>query len=189
MGFLSRVAHTLNARSTGAGHIHRGIMPGTPGHARYTGACQTHRGMQNARMTQWQWDGKVQREWAVLARLPHRFSRVWLFAPPWAVAHQAPLSMGFSRQTTGVDCHAIPQGIFPIQGSNPYLVPPLHWQAGTLPLVTPRKSCSGVTDIDCTELIKPNWVGDLWITEWALWGGEANPCPHEVQKLQPIICL
>ena len=27
-----------------------------------------------------------------------RFSRVQLFASPWTVAHQAPLSMGFSRQ-------------------------------------------------------------------------------------------
>ena len=26
------------------------------------------------------------------------FSRVWLFATPWIVAHQAPLSMGFSSQ-------------------------------------------------------------------------------------------
>ena len=25
-------------------------------------------------------------------------SRVWLFATPWTIAHQAPLSMGFSRQ-------------------------------------------------------------------------------------------
>ena len=27
-----------------------------------------------------------------------RFSGVWLFATPWTVAHQTPLSMGFSRQ-------------------------------------------------------------------------------------------
>ena len=27
-----------------------------------------------------------------------RFSRVGLFSTPWAVAHQVPLSMGFSRQ-------------------------------------------------------------------------------------------
>ena len=27
-----------------------------------------------------------------------RFSRVWLFVTPWTVAHQAPLSLGFSRQ-------------------------------------------------------------------------------------------
>ena len=26
------------------------------------------------------------------------FSRIWLFVTPWTVAHQAPLSMGFSRQ-------------------------------------------------------------------------------------------
>ena len=33
-------------------------------------------------------------------------SRVWLFASPWTVAHQAPLSMGFSRQEywSGLPC-------------------------------------------------------------------------------------
>ena len=40
-------------------------------------------------------------------------SRVQLFVTPWTVAHQAPLSMGFSRQPTGVGCHALLQGIFP----------------------------------------------------------------------------
>ena len=52
--------------------------------------------------------------------------------PPWSVAHQAPLSVGFSRQEyTGVGCHFLLQGIFPTQGSNPCL---LHWQADSLPL-------------------------------------------------------
>ena len=34
------------------------------------------------------------------------FSRVWLFVTPWTVAHQAPLSMGFSRQEywSGLPC-------------------------------------------------------------------------------------
>ena len=34
------------------------------------------------------------------------FSRVWLFATLWTVAHQAPLSMGFSRQDywSGLPC-------------------------------------------------------------------------------------
>ena len=32
------------------------------------------------------------------ARLLHRFSRVGPFATPWTAAHQAALSMGFSRQ-------------------------------------------------------------------------------------------
>ena len=30
--------------------------------------------------------------------MPSHFNRVQLFAAPWTVAHQAPLSMGFSRQ-------------------------------------------------------------------------------------------
>ena len=32
------------------------------------------------------------------ARVLNHFSCVWLFATPWAVTHQAHLSMGFSRQ-------------------------------------------------------------------------------------------
>ena len=41
-----------------------------------------------------------------------------LFASPWTVARQAPLSMGFSRQDTGVGCHVLLQGSFPTQGLN-----------------------------------------------------------------------
>ena len=47
------------------------------------------------------------------------------FATPWTIAHQAPLSMGFSRQNTGVDCHFLLQWIFPSQGSNLRLP---HWR-------------------------------------------------------------
>ena len=52
----------------------------------------------------------------------------------WPVARQAPFSMGFSRENTGVGCHACLQGIFPTQGSNPHFLQHLHWQAGSLPL-------------------------------------------------------
>ena len=38
-------------------------------------------------------------------------------ATPWTVARQAPLTIGFSRNT-GVSCHFLLQGIFPIQESN-----------------------------------------------------------------------
>ena len=50
------------------------------------------------------------------------FSRLRLFATPWTVALQAPLSMGFSRQEywSGVPCP--PPGAFPTQGSNPDLL-------------------------------------------------------------------
>ena len=47
-------------------------------------------------------------------------SHVQLFATPWTVACQAPLSMG-SLQARITCCHALLQGIFPTQGSNPGL--------------------------------------------------------------------
>jgi len=64
------------------------------------------------------------------------FSRVQLFAAPWTVAHQAPLSMRFSRQEywSGLPCTS--PGDLP----NPEIEPVslgllclLHWQAGSLP--------------------------------------------------------
>ena len=36
-------------------------------------------------------------------------------------------------QNTGVDCHAVLQGIFLTQGSNLHLLRLLHWQVGSLP--------------------------------------------------------
>ena len=44
------------------------------------------------------------------------FSYVQLFATPWTVARQAPLSMEFSEQEHGVGSHSLRQGIFPPQG-------------------------------------------------------------------------
>ena len=46
-----------------------------------------------------------------------------LFATPWSVAHQAPLSMGFSRQEYGVGWYSLCQGIFLTQRPN---LGPLH---------------------------------------------------------------
>ena len=45
-------------------------------------------------------------------------SSLRLFVTPWAVAHQAPLPTGFSRQEHCRGCHALLQAIFPNQGSN-----------------------------------------------------------------------
>ena len=53
-------------------------------------------------------------------------SHVRLFVNPWTVGHQASLSMEFQGKNTRVGCHALLQGIFPIQGLNLHL---LHWQA------------------------------------------------------------
>ena len=52
----------------------------------------------------------------------------------WTVAL---CSRDFPGKNTGVGCHALLQGIFPTQGSNPYLLCLLHRQEGSLPLAPP----------------------------------------------------
>ena len=56
-------------------------------------------------------------------RVLSHFSRVWLFATLWTVAHQAPLSMGFSRQEYWSGWPCPPPGDLPDPGIF-YL---LHW--------------------------------------------------------------
>ena len=65
------------------------------------------------------------------------FNCVQVFATPWTVVHQAPLSMGFSGQEFGMGYHFLLQGIFPTQGLNSCLLCLLPWQAGSLPLAPP----------------------------------------------------
>ena len=67
------------------------------------------------------------------------------FVTLWIVAHQAPLSMGFPRQDTGVGCHFLFLEIFLTQGSN---VPLLQWQAPSLPL-----SRQGSPAITCIAVV------------------------------------
>ena len=55
----------------------------------------------------WKWKVKVK-----------SLSCVRLLATPWTAAHQAPLSMGFSRQQYWRGRHSLLQGIFPTQGLN-----------------------------------------------------------------------
>ena len=58
-----------------------------------------------------------------------------LLATAWTVAHQAPLSMEFSR-------HEHWSGLpFPPPGDllHPGILPLLNWQVGSLPLATPGK--------------------------------------------------
>ena len=52
------------------------------------------------------------------AALALSLSRVRLFATPWTVDYQAPLSRDFPGNSTGVDCRFLLQGIFPTQGLN-----------------------------------------------------------------------
>ena len=56
----------------------------------------------------------------------HAKSLVLSLCNPWITALQAPVSMGFSRQDTGVRCHVLLQGIFLIQGLSLCLLCLLH---------------------------------------------------------------
>ena len=69
-------------------------------------------------------------QWTCMLSL---FSHVWLFATPWTVAHQAPLSMGFSRQEywSGLPCP--PPGDLPDPGIKPTSPESLALQEDSLP--------------------------------------------------------
>ena len=70
-----------------------------------------------------------------------RFSRVWLFATPWTVACQAPLSLVFSKQEywSGLPCP--PPGDLSVPGIEPSSLSLLHWQVReSFPRQVDRKS-------------------------------------------------
>ena len=48
----------------------------------------------------------------------HYFSHVGLFATPWTVAQGVLCPWNSPDKNTGVDCHALLQGIFPTQELN-----------------------------------------------------------------------
>ena len=66
-------------------------------------------------------------------------SHVQLFATPWTVAYQAPLSMGFSRQEYWTGLPFPSPGDLPDPGIKPHLLHLLLSQAGSLPLAPPGK--------------------------------------------------
>ena len=83
----------------------------------------------------------------------------WLFAIPWTVACEAPLSMGFPSKNTGVGCHFLLQGIFPTQGLNSHLLCLLHWQVDYWPLTllgSPNTNIDISKEIYCEGLAHVN---------------------------------
>ena len=67
------------------------------------------------------------------------FNPCWLFATLWTVTARLLCPWNSPGKNTGVGCHALLQGIFLTQGSNPYLLHLLHWQVGSLALALPGK--------------------------------------------------
>ena len=82
-----------------------------------------------------------------------QFKHVWLFVTLWVVAHQAPLSMAFSRQEycSGLSCP--PAGGLSDPGTEPVslMSPALH--ADSLPLLLP--CCSYSVTQSCLTLCNP----------------------------------
>ena len=64
--------------------------------------------------------------------VPKCFRHVQLFATPWTVARQAPLSMGFSRQEYWLPFP--PLGDLPNPGIKPTSISSPGWQVDSLPL-------------------------------------------------------
>ena len=79
--------------------------------------------------------GKLKEVCAVLSR----FSRVQLFATPWTVARQAPLSLGFSRQEYWSGWPFPSPGDLPIPGIRPTSLTPPTLTGSSLPLTPPEK--------------------------------------------------
>ena len=74
-------------------------------------------------------------------RTLNRFSRVQLLVTLWTVASRPLCPRDSPGRNTGVGCHALLQGTFLTQGSNPHFLDLLHWQVDYLPLAPPRKPC------------------------------------------------
>ena len=70
-----------------------------------------------------------------------RFIRVRLFATSWAIARQAPLSMGFSRHEYWSGWPFPSPGDLPNSGTEPASLRPLHWQAKFFPTLSRPVGC------------------------------------------------
>ena len=88
-------------------------------------------------------------------------SCVWLFVTPWTIAHQAPLSMGFSRQEDWSGFPSPPPGDLPAPGIEPRC-PTL--QADSLPSEPPGKpehlsySINIKYSVDPKQLTNKRWT-------------------------------
>ena len=109
-------------------------------------------------------------------KLVKSLSRVWLFATPWTVAHQAPPSMGFSRQEYWSGLPFLSPGDLPNPGIEPRS-PTL--QVDALTSEPPGRLCVGLLQwwricLKCRKHRRCRfdpWVGKI------LWRGKWQPAP------------
>ena len=108
---------------------------------------------------------------------------------PWAVAHQAPLSLSFIGKNTGVGCHFQLQRISPIEGSSQSLE---HWQADSLPLshqgspFLPSVQFSSVQLLSRVRLFATAWTvahqasPSMLFSRQEYWSGLPFPSPRDL---------
>ena len=108
--------------------------------------CLTLFDLMNPHLLNWQASSLLLSHQVQYCVMLSRFSYVQLFATLWAVVHQAPLSMGFSRQERILEWVAMPSSRGSSQHRDQICISyvNLHWQAGSLPLAPPGKPKSTV---------------------------------------------
>ena len=91
--------------------------------------------------------------WSLLHLRAQLLSYVWLFAAPWSVVHQVPLSRGFPKQEYWSELPFPPPGDLPdpeIESVSPALLHCqwilYHWDTWKTPLYSVQFSCSVVSD-------------------------------------------
>ena len=125
-----------------------------------------------------------------------RFSCILLFTMLWNIAHKSPLSIVFAKQEYWSGLNAFLQGIFLIQGSNPFLQCLLHRQVASLPLVPagkPKESHKCVC-VSCSVMRNSFQSHDLQPTRllcpWNFSGNNTGVGSHSLFKgsFQPRNC-
>ena len=98
-------------------------------------------------------------------------SRIWLFATPWTVADQAPLSGGFSRQEYWSGLPIPSPGDLPDQESSPGLLHCRYFSIWATREAT-------YTRINAKLIFKPFWLQNVLLR----WLGDQVTCPHSQQR-------
>ena len=107
------------------------------------------------------------------------FSCIWVFAAPWTVVYQTPLSKEFSRQEYWSGLPFLTPGIFPTREPNPRFLHILHWQANSLLLSPPRKPKISVR----------GWKIKIFMEEGIGNGWKANECHNSLFILMKVIWM
>ena len=129
-------------------------------------------------------------------------SHVWLFAPPWTVVHQAPLSMGFSRKEywSGLTCPSLGElpdpGIEPMSpGKESACQCRRHRDGGSIPGLGRSSGVGNGTPLQysCLEnpMDKGAWRATIprvaksqtWLSDWACTHSSIITISKESMKL------